>query len=82
VHLFTSDLYASSLTPDVKRLRRFEKISLKPGESKTLSFNLSADDLAYADRNGKMMVEAGEFEVEIGGLKKRFTLQGEPVAVH
>jgi beta-glucosidase len=82
VHLFTSDLYASSVTPDVKRLRRFEKISLKPGESKTLSFNLSADELAYADRNGKMMVEAGEFEVEIGGLKKRFTLQGEPVAVH
>ena len=81
VHLYTSDLYASSVTPDVKRLRRFEKISLKPGDSKIVSFTLSPLDLAYADRNGKMVVEAGEFEVEIGGLKKKFNLLEDQVVV-
>lgn len=74
VELYTSDLYASSVTPDVKRLRRFEKISLKPGESRVVRFILTADDLAYADRNGEMLVEAGEFDVLVGGLSKRFTL--------
>ena len=81
VHLYTSDLYASSVTPDVKRLRRFEKISLKPGESKIVNFTLSPHDLAYADRNGKMVVEAGEFEIEIGGIKKKFNLLEDQVVV-
>ncbi len=74
VELYTSDLYASSVTPDVKRLRRFEKISLQPGESKVVTFTLTADDLAYADRKGEMLVEAGEFDVLVGDLSKRFTL--------
>ncbi len=81
VHLYTSDLYASSVTPDVKRLRRFEKINLKPGEKKVIRFTLSAGDLAYAGRNGEMIIEAGEFEVEIGGLKKKFTLLDKTTAV-
>jgi beta-glucosidase len=74
VELYTSDRYASSVTPDVKRLRRFEKISLQPGESKVVTFALAAEDLAYADRNGEMLIEAGEFDVMIGNLSKRFTL--------
>lgn len=77
VELYTSDLYASSVTPDVKRLRRFEKISLTPGESRQVEFTLTADDLAYADRNGNMLVEAGEFDVQVGGLSKRFTLHDQ-----
>jgi beta-glucosidase len=74
VHLFTSDLYATSVTPDVKRLRRFEKIELKPGESKTVSFELNPKDLSYVGRDGKTILEAGEFEVAIDKLKATFTL--------
>lgn len=74
IHLFTSDLYASSVTPDVKRLRRFEKIELKPGESKTMTFELNPSDLSYTGRDGKTILEAGEFEVMIEKLKVSFTL--------
>lgn len=74
VHLFTSDLYASSVTPDVKRLRRFEKIELKPGESKTIAFELNPADLSYTGRDGKTILEAGDFEVMIEKLKATFTL--------
>jgi beta-glucosidase len=76
VHLYTSDLYASEITPDVKRLRRFEKINLKPGESKTVSFTLTADDLSYINRTGKRITEAGEFEIRIGDQVKKFMLTG------
>jgi len=74
VHLFTSDVYASSVTPDVKRLRRFEKIELKPGESKTVSFELEPKDLSYVGRDGKDILEAGDFEVMIDKLKSTFAV--------
>jgi len=74
IHLFTSDLYASSVTPDVKRLRRFEKIELKPGESKTVSFELTPADLSYIGRDGKTILEAGDFEVMVEKQKAAFTL--------
>lgn len=73
VQVFTSDLYASGISPDMRRLRRFEKISLKPGESKTVTFTLSPDDLAYISRDGKKTIEAGEFEVKINDQKQKFT---------
>ena len=74
VHLFTSDLYASSITPDVKRLRRFEKIELKPGESKTVRFELEPKDLSYVGRDGEDILEAGDFEVMIDKLKSTFAV--------
>lgn len=74
VDLFTSDLYASSVTPDVKRLRRFEKIELKPGESKTVTFELNPADLSYIGCDGKSILEAGDFEVMVEKLKATFTL--------
>ncbi|MFL9845028.1 glycoside hydrolase family 3 N-terminal domain-containing protein [Flavobacterium rhizosphaerae] len=74
VHLFTSDLYASSVTPDMKRLRRFDKIELKPGESKTVTFELTPKDLTYAGRHGEYILEAGEFEVMVDKLKQKFTV--------
>lgn len=74
VHLFTSDLYASSVTPDVKRLRRFEKIELKPEESKTVSFELNPADLSYIGRDGQTLLEAGDFEVAIDKLKAQFNM--------
>lgn len=80
VHLYTSDLYATDITPDVKRLRRFEKISLKPGERKTVSFTLTPEDLMYVNRHGKKVLEPGEFEVRIGDQVAKFMLQGEKLS--
>ncbi|WP_461490927.1 glycoside hydrolase family 3 N-terminal domain-containing protein [Pontibacter sp. HJ8] len=76
VHLYSSDLYATGITPDVKRLRRFEKIALQPGESKTLSFTLTAADLSYTNREGKQVTEPGEFEIRIGDQVRKFMLEG------
>ncbi len=64
VQLYSSDLYAS-LAPDVKRLRRFQKIELQPGESKKVSFTLSSMDLAFADTNGDQLLEEGDFSIKI-----------------
>jgi beta-glucosidase len=74
VELYTSDLVASLVSPDVKRLRGFEKISLQPGETKTVTFVLHASDLAFAGVDGKPVLEAGDFEVHIAKLTQKFTL--------
>jgi beta-glucosidase len=65
VLLFSSDLIAS-LSPDVRRLRGFEKISLKPGETKTVTFDLKGEDLAYVNELGKWTIEEGEFMLQLG----------------
>ena len=67
VMLFSRDMYAS-VTPDAKRLRRFEKIPLKAGERKTVKFEISAEDLAFVDPDGKWTTEPGDFEIKIGTL--------------
>ncbi|MGB7842738.1 MAG: glycoside hydrolase family 3 N-terminal domain-containing protein, partial [Salinimicrobium sp.] len=72
IELYTSDLYASKSTPDVKRLRRFEKISLEPGETRTVTFTLAAKDLAYFTPKGESFIEPGEFELTIKNLKTSF----------
>jgi beta-glucosidase len=71
VQLYTSDLFAS-VSPDVKRLRRFNKIKLEPGVSSTLSFTLTTEDLGFVKPDFKKATEPGEFEVMIGGLKDSF----------
>jgi len=73
VELYTSELVAS-LTPDVKRLRRFEKVDLKPGESKTVSFSLAMKDLAYVNPDNRETLEAGDFKLQIGGLTSQFSV--------
>lgn len=65
VLLFSSDLYASS-TPDVRRLRAFTKVSLAPGETRTVEFDLPAKDLAFVDYNGKWTLEEGDFILSAG----------------
>ena len=65
VLLYSSDLYASS-TPDVRRLRAFEKISLQPGETKTVTLELPATDLAFVNYYGKWTLEKGEFQLNCG----------------
>lgn len=64
VQLFVSDLIAS-LTPDVKRLRGFEKVDLKPGESKTVTFKLPLKDLAFINTDNKRTLEAGDFKIQV-----------------
>ncbi|MDR2038264.1 MAG: glycoside hydrolase family 3 C-terminal domain-containing protein [Bacteroidales bacterium] len=71
VQLYTSDLIAS-ITPDVKRLRRFEKILLQPGETKKVTFTINATDLAFVNAQNKWITEPGEFEVMIGNQKAKF----------
>lgn len=74
VELYTSDLYASQITPDVKRLRRFEKVDLKPGESRTVEFEIDANDLGYFTPKGEFRIEAGEFEFLVKDLKQSYLL--------
>lgn len=72
VLLYTSDLFAS-VTPDVKRLRGFEKINLKPGEEQTVSFSLTPEDVSFINAQNKRVTEPGEFVVRIAELKAEFT---------
>ncbi len=67
VLLYSSDLVAS-LIPDVKRLRGFEKMALEPGETKTVTFELPASELAFVGADGKWRLEKGDFRFSCGGL--------------
>ena len=64
VLLFCSDLIAS-MVPDGRRLRAFDKVELQPGETKTMTFELKADDLAFVGWNGKWRLEEGDFKLMI-----------------
>lgn len=64
VLLFSSDLIAS-VVPDGRRLRAFDKVELQPGEAKTVTFELKADDLAFVGWNGKWRLEEGDFKLMI-----------------
>ena len=64
VLLFSSDLIAS-MVPDGRRLRAFDKIELQPGETKTVTFDLNADDLAFVGYDGKWVLEEGDFKLLI-----------------
>jgi beta-glucosidase len=74
VIVYVRDVVAS-LSPPGKRVRRFAKISLEPGQSKTLTFTLRPEDLSFIGTNNKPVVEAGDFEVIVGGLTGKFTVQ-------
>ena len=74
VQLYVRDVVAS-ITPPGKRLRRFAKFNLEAGQTRTLSFKLRSTDLSFIGANNKPIVEPGDFEVMIGNLKQKFTLQ-------
>ena len=67
VLLYSSDLVAS-IVPDNRRLRDFTKISLEPGETKTVTFLLPAKALAFVGADGKWTLEEGDFILKIGSL--------------
>ncbi len=64
VLLFSSDLMAS-MVPDGRRLRAFDKVALQPGESKTVAFDLKANDLAFVGWDGKWILEEGDFKLMV-----------------
>jgi beta-glucosidase len=74
VQLYVSDLVAT-ISPPGRRLRRFAKVDLAPGQSRTLKFKLGRDDLSFINAENKSVVEPGDFEVKIGELSQRFTLR-------
>jgi beta-glucosidase len=74
VLVYVSDLVAS-ISPPNRRLRRFAKIGLEPGQSRTLTFKLKREDLSFIGADNKPVVEPGEFEVKVGGLSQKFTLK-------
>ena len=73
VQLFISDLYAS-ISPPVKRLKGFQKVALSQGETQTVTFTLTAKDLAFVNAENHLTAEAGEFTASIGGLNEPFIL--------
>ncbi len=72
VQVYTSDLYAS-ISPDVRRLRKFQKIELQPNESKVVSFTLHPSDLSFINESLVRVTEKGDFELQIADLKETFT---------
>jgi len=74
VQLYLTDLYAS-ITPHNKRLKRFEKIALAAGESKTVRFVLTPEDFSFIGRDLRPTIESGEFKVTVGPLVQNFTLE-------
>jgi beta-glucosidase len=71
VLLYTSQLYAS-ISPDFKRLRAYDKINLKPGEVRTVTFKITPADLAFVNDVNKTVTEAGEFKILIGDQAVNF----------
>ncbi|WP_109830197.1 glycoside hydrolase family 3 N-terminal domain-containing protein [Reichenbachiella versicolor] len=73
VQLYSSDLVAS-VTPSVKRLRKFEKLYLNEGESKTVFFELPIKDLAFVDRNYQKLIEKGDFKITVADQSTSFNV--------
>ena len=72
VLLYSSDLLAS-LTPDNRRLRAFQKVELQPGETRTVTFQLPAKELAFVGFDGRWTLEEGDFTLKIGHLTQNVT---------
>lgn len=79
VQLYVRDLYAS-IAPPNRRLRGFQKVTLQPGETKTVTFPIRVQDLAFIGLDDKPVVEPGDFEVVIGGQTARFAVATPPAA--
>ena len=70
--LYSSDLIAS-MTPDGRRLRQFDKISLNPGETRTVTLQLPASALAFVGYDGRWRLEEGDFLLTVGSLSTQVT---------
>ena len=63
--LFTRD-HVASITPSVRKLRKFDKQLIKAGSSTTYSFTLTKEDLAFINKDLKSVTEPGQFDIMIG----------------
>ncbi len=79
VQLYTQDV-VGSITRPVKELKRFQHVTVKPGETKQMTFRISSDDLKFTNHEGTRAAETGDFNIWIGphaasGLKETFYLK-------
>ena len=74
IQVYSKDHYAS-LTPDIKRLRAFKKIELKPGEIKNVKFEIKVQDLGFINYQNKHVVENGTFDLMVGSLKSELIIK-------
>jgi len=77
VILYVRDVVAT-VAPPGKRVKRFAKIYLEPAQSRTLTFTLRGDDLFFIGADLKPTVEPGDFEVFVGNLKEKFSVEAAP----
>ncbi len=76
VQVYTRDV-VSSVTTYEKNLRGFERVPLKAGESKSLSFVIPGDDFKLWNREGKHVIEPGEFEIMVGSGSEDIRVKGK-----
>jgi beta-glucosidase len=76
VQLYTRDL-VSSVTTYEKNLRGFERVHLKPGETRAVAFTLKPEDLALWDRSMRLVVEPGAFRVMVGSSSEDIRVKGD-----
>jgi beta-glucosidase len=69
VSLYTRD-HVASITPSVRRLRRFEKIHLNAGEKKTVTFELNSEDFSFIGAEDRLVAETGAFSLLVGDQEK------------
>jgi beta-glucosidase len=74
VQLYVSDLYRS-ISPPVRELKKFSKVTLAPGQSTTVQFTLTPDDLSFIGKEYKRITEKGKFVVAVDKLKGDFELK-------
>lgn len=75
VQLYVRDVVACRVRP-VKELKGFQRLTLKAGEAKRITFTLSADQLAFYDEAMRLIVEPGTFEVQVGSSSEDIRLRG------
>jgi len=76
VQLYINDIISSTSKP-VKELKGYEKVSLEPGEKKTVKLKLLPEDLSLFDRDMNFVVEPGTFEVMVGSSSQDIKLKGQ-----
>ena len=80
VQLYVRDL-VSSVTRPVKELKGFQKVTLNPGETRTVTMDITPDSLAFYDVNMKYVVEPGAFSIMVGTSSRDLDLQTVPLTV-
>jgi beta-glucosidase len=80
VQLYINDIISTTSRP-VKELKGYEKVSLEPGEKKTVKLKLLPEDLSLLDRDMNVIVEPGIFKVMVGSSSENIKLKGQFVVM-